>query len=70
MTPVPRHGYRIGVPRGGHWSEVLNTDAGLYGGSNFGNGGGVMADAAPMHGHEMSVSLVIPPLATIVLRGA
>ena len=69
MTPVPRHGYRIGVPRSGYWSEALNTDAGLYGGSNLGNGGGVMADGEAMHGHATSVSLVIPPLATIVLRG-
>ncbi len=43
FTPVPRHDYRVGVPRSGHWREVLNSDAHIYGGSGMGNGGG--ADA-------------------------
>ena len=41
FTPVPRHDYRVGVPRGGHWREVLNSDAPIYGGSGLGNLGGV-----------------------------
>ena len=52
MTPVPRSGYRIGVPRPGDWRELLNTDAAVYGGSNMGNGGSVAdgAGAAPWRG--------------------
>jgi 1,4-alpha-glucan branching enzyme len=67
FTPVPRHGYRIGVPRGGVWHEVVNTDAGAYGGSNLGNGGAIRADDAASHGLDASLSLTLPPLATLVL---
>ncbi len=67
MTPVPRHDYRIRVPKPGTWHEVLNTDAGVYGGSGVGNGGGVMTEPA-VHDEGVSLSLTIPPLATIVLR--
>src|SRR5271165_2723668 len=45
FTPVPRHNYRIGVPRGGRWDELLNSDAPLYGGSGQGNLGGAVADS-------------------------
>jgi 1,4-alpha-glucan branching enzyme len=68
MTPVPRHGYRIGVPAGGFWAEVLNSDAEAYGGSGVGNNGGVTAEEVPSHGHPGSVMLTLPPLATIVLK--
>jgi 1,4-alpha-glucan branching enzyme len=68
MTPVPRVGYRIGMPREGRWSEVLNTDAGVYGGSNMGNGGVIHTEAISSHGWPHSASLTLPPLATIVLR--
>ncbi|MCR0983044.1 1,4-alpha-glucan branching protein GlgB [Roseomonas populi] len=67
LTPVPRDGYRIGVPRGGWWREVLNTDAGEYGGSNLGNGGGVDAGGEPAHGHPASLVLTLPPLSTLIL---
>lgn len=67
MTPVPRHDYRIGVPVGGDWKEVLNTDAREYGGSGMGNGGGALASDAPSHGRPHSVSLILPPLATLML---
>ena len=71
LTPVPREGYRIGVPASGHgggwWHELLNSDAGNYGGSNLGNAGGVMAEDLPSHGQAQSLSLILPPLATIVL---
>ncbi len=69
MTPVPRHGYRVGVPKAGRWQEVLNTDAGVYGGGNLGNDGGATSDDVAAHGHPASVSLLLPPLATLVLRG-
>jgi 1,4-alpha-glucan branching enzyme len=68
LTPVPRHAYRVGLPRGGRWSEVLNSDAGVYGGSNMGNGGVIHADDFFSHGREWSAALTLPPLATIVLR--
>jgi 1,4-alpha-glucan branching enzyme len=66
FTPVPRESYRIGVPCGGHWRELLNTDAQEYGGSGIGNFGGVDAVPAPSHGHSHSVSLRLPPLAVVV----
>jgi len=70
MTPVPRHGYRVGVPFAGCWRERLNTDAACYGGSNVGNGGMVRSDAQPSHGHAASLALTLPPLATLVLQYA
>nr|CAD6602777.1 1,4-alpha-glucan branching protein GlgB [Rhizobium sp. Khangiran2] len=67
MTPVPRHDYRLGVPRPGRWVEVLNSDASCYGGSNLGNVD-AWTDEVPSHGKEQSVQLVLPPLSTIYLR--
>ena len=65
FTPVPRQNYRVGVPRGGYWREVLNSDARQYGGSGQGNIGG--ADAAPIsaHGRPYTLTIVVPPLATV-----
>jgi 1,4-alpha-glucan branching enzyme len=68
FTPVARVQYRIGVPSAGRWIERLNTDAAAYGGSNTGNGGGVVTDAVPGHGFDQSLSLTVPPLATIYLQ--
>jgi 1,4-alpha-glucan branching enzyme len=67
MTPVPRVRYGIGVPRPGYWRELLNTDAGVYGGSNMGNAGGVTSEPTPMHGEAQTLFLTLPPLATIFL---
>jgi 1,4-alpha-glucan branching enzyme len=67
MTPVPRHGYRLGVPRGGPWQEVLNSDGAAYGGANTGNGGTVPAEPAPMHGFEQSLPLFLPALSVLIL---
>ncbi|MBX6742889.1 MAG: 1,4-alpha-glucan branching protein GlgB [Acetobacteraceae bacterium] len=67
FTPVPRHGYRVGVPRGGTWREVLNTDGAAYGGTNTGNGGSVVAEPVASHGFEQSLSLFLPPLAALIL---
>jgi 1,4-alpha-glucan branching enzyme len=69
MTPVPRHGYRIGVPRSGRWREIANTDSRFYGGSDLGNEGAVHAFEQPSHGEAHSVLLTLPPLATVMLRG-
>jgi 1,4-alpha-glucan branching enzyme len=70
FTPVPRDGYRIGVPVGGTWREVINSDAVDYGGSGIGNGGTVEAEAVTAHGEPSSLLLTLPPLATIMLRPA
>jgi len=68
FTPVPREGYRIGVPFAGTWEEVINSDADLYAGSNYGNGGGVSTDNRPSHGQSVSVALNLPPLGVLILR--
>jgi 1,4-alpha-glucan branching enzyme len=68
FTPVPRAGYRVGVPHGGWWRELLNSDASLYGGSGQGNLGGVEAGPAGAHGRDHSLSLQLPPLSVLVLR--
>ncbi len=71
FTPVPRQGYRVGVPRGGAWREALNSDAQIYGGSNTGNGPGrLQAEAVPMHGQPFSIALTLPPLAALLLEPA
>ncbi|WP_157069970.1 1,4-alpha-glucan branching protein GlgB [Aureimonas frigidaquae] len=66
FTPNVHHAYRVGVPRGGHWREALNTDADLYGGSNVGNLGGRTAKDIGTNGRPFSLELSIPPLATMV----
>jgi 1,4-alpha-glucan branching enzyme len=67
FTPIVRRGYRVGVPRGGLYIERLNTDSALYGGSDVGNAGRVMANEIKCHGRSHSVDLTLPPLAVIVL---
>ncbi|MGD8689060.1 MAG: 1,4-alpha-glucan branching protein GlgB [Gammaproteobacteria bacterium] len=66
-TPVPRHGYRIGVPQGGLYRECFNSDAALYGGSNLGNLGEVEAEPVAWMGREWSLTLTLPPLAGLIL---
>jgi 1,4-alpha-glucan branching enzyme len=68
LTPVPREGYRVGLPSGGRWREVLNTDAASYGGSNTGNLGGVDADKIAAHGLSHSASFHLPPLSVCVFE--
>ncbi|PLZ01001.1 1,4-alpha-glucan branching enzyme [Burkholderia sp. WAC0059] len=67
FTPVPRHGYRIGLPLPGRWIERINTDSEAYGGSNVGNGGLVVTEDVASHGQPQSASLVLPPLGTLIL---
>ncbi len=69
FTPVPRYNYRVGVPRGGFWREVLNSDAREYGGSGQGNMGGVEASPVPAHGRMYSLTLTLPPLAAVFFKG-
>jgi 1,4-alpha-glucan branching enzyme len=68
LTPVPRVGYRLGLPVGGRWIEVVNSDSEHYGGSNLGNLGGVEAVEEPWHGQPFSAQLVLPPLSGLILR--
>jgi 1,4-alpha-glucan branching enzyme len=65
LTPVPRPDYRIGLPRAGKWREVLNSDAGIYAGSNAGNLGGVTAQNHPCHGQPHSAEFYLPPLSAL-----
>ena len=67
LTPEPRMNYRIGLPYEGHWREAINTDAALYGGSNLGNLGDIVAEQRPSHGFPCSATIVLPPLATLFL---
>jgi 1,4-alpha-glucan branching enzyme len=68
FTPVPRHNYRIGVPRGGFWKEILNSDSHEYGGSGQGNLGGMDAAPIPFHGRLHSLNLTLPPLGAVVFK--
>jgi 1,4-alpha-glucan branching enzyme len=68
FTPVPREDYRVGVPVGGLWKELLNSDGKEYAGSGMGNGGGVMAESKAQHGRPFSLKLTLPPLAAVFLR--
>jgi 1,4-alpha-glucan branching enzyme len=67
-TPVVRENYRIGVPAGGFWKELLNSDAVDYGGSGQGNLGGVNAEPIPTHGRTHSLALTLPPLGVLFLQ--
>ncbi|OVE75928.1 hypothetical protein BVX98_06725 [bacterium F11] len=68
MTPLPRIGYRIGVPKQGFYEEILNTDATDYGGSGVGNLGGVQTDTITWNGKPYSVNLSLPPLGMVLFR--
>jgi 1,4-alpha-glucan branching enzyme len=68
LTPVPRYGYRVGVPRPGSYREILNSDAAVYWGSNVGNAGGVVADEVGWHGRPWSLSLTLPPLGALAFK--
>ncbi len=70
FTPVPRYNYRIGVPSGGTWTEMANSDSEYYGGSGLGNLGLVEAQASPAHSREWSVNLTLPPLACLFLKSS
>jgi 1,4-alpha-glucan branching enzyme len=67
FTPVARTAYRLGLPYGGRWRELVNTDATSYGGSGVGNGGGVMAEPVASHGLPCSALFTLPPLAVLWL---
>ncbi|HKZ69079.1 MAG TPA: alpha amylase C-terminal domain-containing protein, partial [Anaerolineales bacterium] len=68
FTPVPRMGYRVGVPAPGHYREIFNSDSMYYGGSNVGNIGGLTTDEEPWQGQPCSVIMTLPPLAVVYLK--
>jgi 1,4-alpha-glucan branching enzyme len=68
FTPVARHGYLVGVPSGGTWQEILNSDAFEYGVTGLGNAGSAEAGPTPAHGHPQSLSLTLPPLAVLFFK--
>jgi 1,4-alpha-glucan branching enzyme len=70
LTPVPRQGYRVGLPHGGFWKEVLNSDAGIYGGTNLGNLGGVEADNYQVHNQPYSAPFTLPPMSIIAFKSS
>ena len=68
MTPDARHDYHVGVPQGGTWREIFNSDAQIYGGGNIGNSGAIDAEDRAMHNRPASLGLTIPPLALVILE--
>ncbi|HUK98292.1 MAG TPA: 1,4-alpha-glucan branching protein GlgB [Gaiellaceae bacterium] len=68
LSPVPRDGYRVGLPSAGSWLEVLNTDSAYYGGGGVGNLGAVEAEERGWHGQPYSAELTLPPLGVVWLR--
>jgi 1,4-alpha-glucan branching enzyme len=68
FTPVPRYNYRLGAPVAGTWTEVLNSDAGIYGGSGQGNQGAVATTPLPAHGFYHSLVVTLPPLSVVMFE--
>ncbi|MET0514065.1 MAG: 1,4-alpha-glucan branching protein GlgB [Nitrospiraceae bacterium] len=68
FTPIPRSNYRVGAPRGGYWKEMLNSDASIYGGGDWGNAGGMHATPVPLHGRPYSLTLTVPALSALFLK--
>ena len=69
LSPIPRSGFRLGLPAAGNYIEIVNTDAAIYGGTNMGNMGTVVAEDEPWHGLDHSAMLTLPPLGVVWLRG-
>jgi 1,4-alpha-glucan branching enzyme len=70
LSPIPRSGYRVGMPQGGSYVELLNSDAVQYGGSGVGNGGRVACEDVPCDNQPRSAQLTLPPLGAIWLAPA
>jgi 1,4-alpha-glucan branching enzyme len=68
FTPIPRHNYRVGVPRQGYWREILNSDSEIYGGAGYGNLGGMETQPVIAHGRPHSLNLIVPPLGAVFLK--
>ena len=70
LTPMPRHNYRVGVPRRGYWREIFNSDSQQYGGADFGNLGGNDAQNIAWHGKQYSLNLIVPPLGAVFFKSS
>ena len=68
FTPLPRHNYRLGVPKAGEYTEVFNSDSNYYGGSNIGNEGTIQTDDLPWMDQPCSINITLPPLAGIIFK--
>jgi 1,4-alpha-glucan branching enzyme len=68
FTPVPRRDYRVGLPVGGRYAEIFNTDSEMFGGSNMGNAGTVYAEEISCHGRPASLNVTLPPLAVVMFK--
>jgi 1,4-alpha-glucan branching enzyme len=68
FTPVPRFGYRFGVPAAAYYDEVFNTDAAMFGGSDLGNAPGVRSEPVKAHGRDHSIAVTLPPLAVVAFK--
>ena len=68
FTPVPRHGYPVGVPAGGWYQEIFNSDSEHYDGSNVGNYPGVAAEPTAWNGRPHSIRITLPPLAAVIFK--
>jgi 1,4-alpha-glucan branching enzyme len=68
FTPVPREGYRLGVPEAGNYREIFNSDSEFYGGSNIGNAGLVATEPHAWMGFNNSISITLPPLGALILQ--
>ena len=68
FTPVPRHNYWVGVPAGGLWREILNSDAHDYGGSGQGNFGSVETESKSFHGRPYALKITLPPLSVVYFK--
>ena len=68
FTPVIRRNYRIGVPAGGYYREIFNSDAKEYGGSGQGNLGGTESTPVPFHGKQHSLCISLPPLSALIFK--
>jgi 1,4-alpha-glucan branching enzyme len=68
LTPLVHENYRVGLPLGGRWREVLNSDSATYGGSNVGNLGGILAEPVQQHNQPFSASLRLAPLSVVIFK--
>ena len=68
FTPVPRHGYKLGVPEACWYEEISNSDSTYFGGSDVGNDGGIQAVDQESHGRPASIEVTLPPLGAVVLK--
>ncbi len=68
FTPIVRENYRIGVPFGGHYEEILNSDSSYYNGSNTGNDDPIVSEPVPWMGRDHSISITLPPLAGLIIK--